>query len=116
MLGFELFQVSQGTYPVQEGTAWRHAEKQLLVSKQADIKGNTACPRIGTTVLPPSLRLYHGRASRGCVRFIHPLSCTAHRINIINSHGSILIGTVINILLFGIMIAQVYIYYTSYRR
>ncbi|EKM82089.1 hypothetical protein AGABI1DRAFT_105441 [Agaricus bisporus var. burnettii JB137-S8] len=32
------------------------------------------------------------------------------------AHGSILIGTVINILLFGIMIAQVYIYYTSYRR
>jgi hypothetical protein len=27
-----------------------------------------------------------------------------------------LIGTVFNILLFGIMITQVYIYYTSYRR
>lgn len=27
-----------------------------------------------------------------------------------------LIGTLLNVLLFGVMIAQVYIYYTSYRR
>jgi hypothetical protein len=33
-----------------------------------------------------------------------------------NSHGDMLIGTTINILLYGIMIAQVYIYYTTYKR
>ncbi|EKM82037.1 hypothetical protein AGABI1DRAFT_105410 [Agaricus bisporus var. burnettii JB137-S8] len=32
------------------------------------------------------------------------------------AHGPMLIGTLLNVLLFGVMIAQVYIYYTSYRR
>jgi hypothetical protein len=32
------------------------------------------------------------------------------------SHGDMLIGTTINILLYGIMITQMYIYYTTYQR
>jgi hypothetical protein len=35
---------------------------------------------------------------------------------LIVSHGDMLIGTAINILLYGIMITQVYIYYTTYQR
>ncbi|EKM82090.1 hypothetical protein AGABI1DRAFT_105442, partial [Agaricus bisporus var. burnettii JB137-S8] len=35
---------------------------------------------------------------------------------VVNSHGPMLIGTVFNLLLFGVMIAQVYFYFTSYAR
>jgi hypothetical protein len=33
-----------------------------------------------------------------------------------NSHGGMLIGNSLNIFLYGIMVAQVYIYYTTYKR
>jgi hypothetical protein len=43
-------------------------------------------------------------------------SQTQFYLNSVDSHGPMLIGTAFNVLLFGIMITQVYIYYTNYRR
>jgi hypothetical protein len=55
----------------------------------------------------------------GPAEFVYVLSISfriLYILCIVNSHGPMLIGTMINIFLYGIMITQVYIYYTTYKR